>query len=181
MRTLFELEGLPSSHLPDVLRGRYAGDLGFPAQIAYANFVTSLDGIAALDPETPPSVISGKSDTDRFVMGLLRAFADAVVVGAETLRAEPRHRWTPAHIYPGLSAEYSELRTARGLQPEPQLVLLSRSGDVEPSLPAFAHGALIVTTDQAASRLRSSLLAGGRAIGLPDEALSVSNVLRVVR
>ncbi len=181
LRTLFEQEDLPSSQLPEALGQRYGGDLGFPPQTVYANFVTSLDGIAAIDPETPPSVISGKSETDRFVMGLLRAFADAVVVGAGTLRAEPRHWWTPAKIYPGLSAEYAELRTGRGLQPEPQLVLLTRKGDVDPSLPAFEQGALIVTTDQAASRLRSSLPSSSRAIGFPDEELSVSNVLRVVR
>jgi riboflavin biosynthesis pyrimidine reductase len=181
LRTLFESEGLPSSQLPDAPRLRYGGDLGFPPQTVYANFVTSLDGMAALDPETPPSVISGKNDTDRFVMGLLRAFADAVVVGAGTLRAEPRHRWTPAHIYPGLSAEYSELRTARGLQPEPQLVLLTRKGDVDPSLPAFEQGALIITTDQAAWRLQRSLPSASRVVGLPEKELSASNVVQVVR
>ncbi len=181
LRTLFELEGLPSARLPDALQQRYGGDLGFPPQTVYANFVTSLDGIAALDAETPPSVISGKSDTDRFVMGLLRAFADAVVVGAGTLRAEPRHRWTPAHIHPGLSTEYSELRAARGLQPAPQLVLLTRKGDVDPSLPAFEQGALIVTTDDAASRLRPSLPPASRAIGLPEAELGVSKLLQVVR
>ena len=181
LRTLFELEGLPTSPLPDTLRLRYGGDVGFPLQTVYANFVTSLDGIAALDPETPPSVISGKSDTDRFLMGLLRAFADAVVVGAGTLRAEPRHRWTPAHIYPSLSSEYSELRAALGLEPEPQLVLLTRRGDVDPSLPAFEHGALVVTTDEAASRLQRPLPSASRAVGLPERELNVSKMLDVVR
>ncbi|HEX2267878.1 MAG TPA: dihydrofolate reductase family protein [Actinomycetota bacterium] len=181
LRTLFEVEGLPSAGLPDALRQRYGGELGFPPQIVYANFVTSLDGIAALDPETPPSVISAKSDTDRFVMGLLRAFADAVVVGAGTLRAEPRHLWTPERIYPSTSADYAELRASLGRQSEPQLVLLTRKGDVDPSLPAFEAGALIVTTDQAASRLRSSLPPASRAIGLPEAELSVSTVLHIVR
>ncbi len=181
LRTLFEPGGRPSAELPDALRQRYGGELGFPPQIVYANFVTSLDGIAALDPETPPSVISGKSDTDRFVMGLLRAFADAVVVGAGTLRAEPRHLWTPERIYPSASAAYAELRASLGRQPEPQLVLLTRKGDMDPTLPAFETGALIVTTGQAASRLRSSLPPASRAIGLPDAELSVSSVLHVLR
>ncbi len=181
LSTLFELEGLPSSPLPDALRQRYGGDLGFVPQTVYANFVTSLDGVAALDPETPPSVVSGKSDTDRFVMGLLRAFADAVVVGAGTLRAEPRHLWTPERIYPGAAAGYSELRSALGLQPEPQLVLLTRKGDIDPSLPAFEQGALLVTTDEAALSLQPSLPSASRAVGLPEGELSVSRVLQVVR
>jgi riboflavin biosynthesis pyrimidine reductase len=181
LRTIFEREGLRSSRLPDALRQRYGGDLDFAPQTVYANFVTSLDGIAALDPETPPSVISGKSDSDRFVMGLLRAFADAVVVGAGTLRAEPRHRWTPERIYPSASAGYSELRAALRLQPEPQLVLLTRKGDIDPSLPAFEQGALIVTTDEAALRLQPSLPSASRAVGLPEKELSVSNVVQVVR
>ena len=181
LSTLFELEGLPSSPLPDALRQHYGGDLGFASQSVYANFVTSLDGVAALDPETPPSVLSGKSDMDRFVMGLLRAFADAVVVGAGTLRAEPRHLWTPARIYPSDSAGYSELRASLGLQPEPQLVLLTREGDVDTRLPAFEQGALIVTTDEAALRLRSAVPSASRAVGLPEAKLSVSNVLQLVR
>ena len=181
LRTLFEREGIRSSRLPDALRQRYGGDLGFAPQTVYANFVTSLDGVAALDSDTPPSVLSGKSDTDRFVMGLLRAFADAVVVGAGTLRAEPRHLWTPARIYPGASAGYSELRKNLERRPEPELVLLTRQGEVDASLPAFEHGALIITTDQAASRLRSTLPSASRAVGLPDGELGISNVLGVVR
>jgi len=31
-------------------------------------------------------------------MGLLRAVADAVIVGAGTLRSEPQHRWTAQYI-----------------------------------------------------------------------------------
>ncbi|HEX2090592.1 MAG TPA: dihydrofolate reductase family protein [Actinomycetota bacterium] len=181
LTTLFELEGLPSSPLTEALRQRYGGNLGFSPQTVYANFVTSLDGIAALDPETPPSIISGKSDTDRFVMGLLRAFAGAVVVGAGTLRAEPRHRWTPAHIYQGLATEYSEVRAALRLEREPQMVLLTRTGNVDPTLPAFEYGALIVTTDEAASRLKRSLPSASRAIGFPEEDLHVSTVLRAIR
>jgi len=78
----------------------YAGDLGFSEHCLYGNFVASLDGVVALGPEYPSSgsAISGREPADRFVMGLLRAFADAVLIGAGTLRATPTHRWTPEHV-----------------------------------------------------------------------------------
>ena len=137
--------------------------------------------MAALDPETPPSVLSGKSDTDRFVMGLLRAFAEAVVVGAGTLRSEPRHLWTPAHIYPSLSVAYAELRQTLGIEAEPQLFLLTRKGDLDPSLPAFEHGAVVITTEEATSRIHRSLPSTSKTVGVSERALKAGTVLDVVR
>ena len=181
LATLFEAPELPTTELPEPLRHRFGGDLGFNPETAYANFVSSVDGVVAIDPETPPSVLSGKSDTDRFVMGLLRAFAEAVVVGAGTLRAEPRHLWTPGHIYPDMTEPYAELRESLGLDPEPRLVLLSRRGDLDPSLPAFDRGALVLTTEEAASRLRRVLPASSKTMGLQEDRLTVPGVLEVVR
>ncbi len=91
LSTLFEREGLPSSPLPQALRERYGGggDLGFSPGTVYANFVTSLDGVAALDPKTPPSVVSAKNDMDRFVMGLLRAFRTEARVDPCAYLSEP--------------------------------------------------------------------------------------------
>ncbi|HYU63230.1 MAG TPA: dihydrofolate reductase family protein, partial [Verrucomicrobiae bacterium] len=64
--------------------------MAIPEGRVYANFVSSIDGIVALEAGTAPSggIISGRNEADRFVMGLLRAFADAVLVGAGTVRAE---------------------------------------------------------------------------------------------
>ena len=181
LTTLFERERPPDRELPGALREGYGGDLGIRRQSVYANFVGSLDGVVALDPKTPPSVLSGKSEADRFVMGLLRAFADAVVVGAGTLRSEPRHLWTPAHIYPSWADAYAEVRRSLGLPPEPRLVLMTRKGDLDPTLPSIDRGALIVTTNEAASRLQRSVPSASRAVGLPEQELSVANVLELVR
>jgi len=83
--------------------------------VIYANFVSSIDGVVTLGANpSAGSVISGKSAADRFVMGLLRACADAVVLGAGTLRATPGHLWTPAHVYPALATEFTALRSALG-------------------------------------------------------------------
>ena len=38
--------------------------------------------------------ISGGNQHDHLVMSLLRAMADAVIVGVKMLRASPEHRWT---------------------------------------------------------------------------------------
>ena len=57
------------------------------------NFVTTLDGVVSLN--TPGRAgggeISGFNQHDHMVMGMLRAVADAVIVGVGTLRASPHH------------------------------------------------------------------------------------------
>ena len=103
------------------------------------------------------SEISGRNRADRFLMGLLRACADAVLLGAGTLRATPGHQWTAEHIYPDLSAAFAELRASLGRAPRPRLVLLSASGDVPVAHVAVTAGATVVTTAAGASRLKGRL------------------------
>ncbi|HZY56655.1 MAG TPA: dihydrofolate reductase family protein [Rubrobacteraceae bacterium] len=92
---LYEVPNLPSYPLPATLERLHGGPFGFTGPRLFANFVTSLDGVVALPHVAgSPAVISGKSEADRFLMGLLRACAGAVLIGATTLRAEPQHRWT---------------------------------------------------------------------------------------
>ncbi len=110
---LFEAGDLPRYPLAARLRDRYGGEIGFPAAALYANFVSSLDGIVALDPSTPPAEISLHTESDRFVMALLRACAEAVVIGVGTLRAEPNHIWTPGALVP------EEARLVRRVAPHP--------------------------------------------------------------
>ncbi|TME87430.1 MAG: hypothetical protein E6I43_03265, partial [Chloroflexi bacterium] len=87
---MFEAPDLPDRSLHPELAELYDGGLAIPEGHVYANFVSSIDGIVALEAGTAPSggIISGRNEADRFVMGLLRAFADAVLVGAGTVRAE---------------------------------------------------------------------------------------------
>jgi hypothetical protein len=85
LTVLYEQPGPPRHPLPAPLARAYGGDVGFPQACVYGNFVASLDGVVALGPEYPSSgsAISGREPSDRFVMGLLRAFADAVLTGRE--------------------------------------------------------------------------------------------------
>jgi riboflavin biosynthesis pyrimidine reductase len=145
LEVLYETE-LPGYPLPADLERLY-GRLGFPEPVVYSNFVSSLDGVVSLGARpSAGSVISGKYPADRFVMGLLRSCADAVVVGAGTLRATPGHIWTGSHVYPELKASFAALRQSLGRAPEPQLVLVTASGKLDLSNPAIVSGALVLTT-----------------------------------
>ena len=71
------------------------GKLGFPSPPAerpwiYANFVQTLDGIVSLRGDAASGSDIAQSAEDRWLMDLLRAHADAVMVGMGTLREETR-------------------------------------------------------------------------------------------
>ena len=73
--------------LPDELRIAYGGDLWFPpsgSQRPYVigNFVSTVDGVVSYEiaGKSGGGDISGFDEPDRFIMGLLRASADAVML-----------------------------------------------------------------------------------------------------
>lgn len=90
-------------------------------------------------------------------MGLLRACADAVLLGAGTLRATPGHRWTAEHIFPRMARTFADLRGRLGRKPQPRLVLVTASGDFDTSHQALAEGVTIITTKQGAGALEARL------------------------
>ncbi len=138
----------------------YDGGLTIRDGSVYANFVSSIDGIVALDEGTAASggIISGRNEMDRFVMGLLRAFADAVLVGAGTVRAEGgKALWTPAYIFPAAAEAFAALRQSLKRLTPPRLVIVTARGDLDPSQRALEVGALVLTTLTAAPRLRKVL------------------------
>ena len=155
LETLYEHPDLEQQPLPAALNALYGGGLGLPAPCLYANFVASIDGVAALGPEHPSSgsAISGREPADRFVMGLLRACASAVLIGVGTLRSTPTHRWTPAHVYPDAAPDFAALRRDRGLPDQPELVVATAHGDLPTHHPALEAGAVIATTTAGARRL----------------------------
>lgn len=157
---------LPAYALPDELSRLY-GRIGFAHRVLYSNFVSSLDGVATLGSgASAGSVISGKHPADRFLMGLLRACADAVVIGAGTLRATPGHLWTPAHVFPDLAASFAALRAALGRIREPRLVVLTSTGKLDFGHPALVKGATVLTTADGARQIGNRLPAASEAIAL---------------
>jgi riboflavin biosynthesis pyrimidine reductase len=158
LEPLLEAPDLPAFDLPVALAEAYGGPLGFSEPRLYANFVASLDGVVAIPGETQSNrMVSAHSEADRFVMGLLRACADAVLVGAGTMLGSPRTLWTAEHAYPPAAALYGELRRARERPPRPTLAVLSGNGSLDPRHPALDEGALVVTSERGAARLRGRL------------------------
>ena len=73
------------------------GNFGFPAPPPhrpwiYSNFVQSLDGIVSLLGKHATGGDIAQSSADRWLMDVLRAYADAVLMGMTTLRIERRNR-----------------------------------------------------------------------------------------
>ena len=141
--------------LPERLEARYGGPLHLPDDVVYSNFVASIDGIAAIHGVPKSSaVISGGYDADRLTMGLLRAAADAVVIGAGTLR-EHSGPWTAAASYPSFARDFAEFRRMEGRTDDPRLVVITASGRLG-NTDALV-GALVLTTEDGARRIGSAL------------------------
>ena len=105
-----------------------------------SNFVSTIDGVVAFDTEgrTGGREISGASTPDRFLMGLLRATADAVLNGAGTVRSGAHHRWTPAYVYPPAAEAYAAWRRELGLAAaQPTTVIVSATGSIDPGHPGL--------------------------------------------
>lgn len=158
LEPLLETPGLPEFDVPVALAEGYGGPLGFSEPRLYANFVATLDGVVAIPGETQSNrIISAHSEADRFVMGLLRACADAVLVGAGTLLSSPRTLWTAENAYPAAAPLYGQLRRSRGRPAQPTLAVLSGNGSLNPRHPALEEGALVLTSERGAARLRRRL------------------------
>lgn len=163
LETLYDAVPGDDLPLPPELAARY-GRLPFPQHPGRAyvigNFVATLDGVVSLNVpgQSGGGPISGFNQHDRMVMGLLRAVADAVIVGAGTLRAVSQHRWTAEYIYPPLGHAYQQLRTTLGKVAAPLNVIVTARGDLDLNLPVFQSGdvpVLIVTSTQGSLRLRA--------------------------
>ena len=163
LESLFEMVPGAALPLPPELARLY-GRLAFPLHPGHAhvigNFVTTLDGVVELNESghAGGGDISGFNRHDRMVMGLLRAVADAVIVGAGTLRSVPQHRWAAQYIYPPLADVFQQLRINMGKPTPPLNVIVTTRGAVDLNLPVFQSGevpVLLVTNTQGEERIRS--------------------------
>jgi riboflavin biosynthesis pyrimidine reductase len=166
-----------AGRLPAPLAGLYGGDLALPEDVLYANVISSLDGVVSLvAPRGAGPTLRGAGDADRFVMAVLRALADAVVIGAGTLRADRGHLWTASYIDRERAGVYRELG-----RDEPRLVVVTASGELDPSERALEAGALVLTTDAGAARLRGRLPTASSVRPAGSAPLSSAAILAAVR
>jgi riboflavin biosynthesis pyrimidine reductase len=183
LELLYEAPGLPSFDLPEELHERYGGSLGFDEPRLVANFVSSVDGVVAAPAIIQSSkLISGRNDSDRFVMGFLRACADAIVIGSGTLGGSPRSLWTPDGPSPASAEAFAGLRRRRARPAEPALVVLTGTGNIDPGHPALERGALVLTTDDGARRLAGRLPERSEVVSLgAGSAVDLGAALALLR
>ena len=193
LETLFDAQRGTDLPLPPELAAIY-GQMRFPLQpdrpYIFANFVTSLDGVVSL--EAPGRAgggdISGNNKHDHMLMGILRAAADAIIVGAGTLRKSPRHIWTAEHIYPPFSTFYQQLRRNMNKTEPPLNVIVTLQGNVNLDQPLFQSGkvpVLIITTMRGEQRLRQQTIPPSTEIAAlaqnEEGLLSTQAMLEVVQ
>lgn len=128
----------------------------------YVNFVMSHDGRVSFNEpgHGGGGDISRRDRHDRWLMGLLRARADAVLVGGSSIVAAGNHIWTPQAVFHEDKHAWETLRADEGRTPVPLLVVLTRSGNVPAHAPALDSPdlpVLVATTNAGEQRAREIL------------------------
>jgi riboflavin biosynthesis pyrimidine reductase len=158
LQLLEEVSGQPAFDLPAELERLYGSRLGFPRRCLFTNFVETVDGVIAIpELERSNALIAGGSEADRFVMGLLRACADAVLIGTGTLLATPRGGWQADAIYPPAAEHFAELRRRLGKPERVPVAVVTTGTSFDPSHPLLERGALVLTTGDGADALAATL------------------------
>jgi riboflavin biosynthesis pyrimidine reductase len=176
--------------LPPELASIY-GHLSFPVPgekpYVIANFVSTIDGVVTLNVpgHNASGEISGSNRLDHILMGILRSIADAIIVGAGTLREAIKHKWTAAHIYPPFADAYQLLRNNLGKSEAPLNVFVTKLGNVNFDLHAFQSidiPILIITTKQGYNRILSQSIPPSVQIVAVDSntTLSAQDILKAV-
>lgn len=130
-----------------------------------ANMVSSLDGAVHHKGHSKPL----SSEADMRVFGVLRALADVVVVGAETVRQEG---YGPVKRRPA----FQERRAAAGQSPAAAVAVVSASLELDLTAPLFTEArvpTLVVTGSQApAERLEAVRRTGAEVVFAGDGAVA---------
>jgi riboflavin biosynthesis pyrimidine reductase len=101
-------------------------------------------------------------------MGLLRASADAVLVGAGTMRASPAGTWRPERAYPPAADSFAALRRRRGRPERPTVAFVTAGGSFDSTHPALEQHAIVLTTARAAGHVRARVPAASEVVAVND-------------
>jgi riboflavin biosynthesis pyrimidine reductase len=129
------------------------------------NLIASVDGKAA-GPDGSSRSINGPEDVR--VLKAIRSWADAVVVGAGTARAE---RYTDVRVPPAVSAERERL----GQTQRPALAIVTRSGELPGGLSVAWTWVLAPSSSPVANALTHEW--SGRLIFAGDDALDARTAI----
>lgn len=156
--------------LPPEFQEIYGSDWRLPADTTkpylFSNFAISHDGRISynLDGYYTGGCVTSFDTRDRWIMGLLRARADAVMVGDRTLELEPRdHLWTPGYICPQDKEAFASLRFLEKRPPTALHCFLSLEGRIHWESDVFSMPEIpivIATTRHGGDRIRREKPAG---------------------
>ena len=151
--------------LPQNLLG-FVGNIGFPAAPpdrpwVFSNFVQSLDGLVSFGGDKPGGEWISQSRHDRWMMDLLRAHADALICGSNSLRLETQYGKIPGGpVFRIVDAELLRLRHEILGRKKLKNIVVTGAGDLavrDYRLFRSEHvDALIVTSPNGALRLRDT-------------------------
>jgi riboflavin biosynthesis pyrimidine reductase len=141
------------------LSGMYAPPVQLPVGRPFVrvNMISSIDGAVSVDGRSGP--LGGVGD--RRVFSVLRSWAEVIVVGAGTMRAE---QYGPVRFDDAVQTA----RRARGQAPVPPIAVVSRSANFEYGTPFFTDAAvkpIIVTTDERGAELAGDAETRAEVIG----------------
>lgn len=152
------VQQLPATVAPADLAALYRE----PPDGVRVNMITSLDGAAFFDGVAGPL----SDPTDQNLLLTLRGYADVILVGAGTVRAEG---YGPVRLDP---TQIADRQQRWGVASLPPLAVVTQTGHVPASLFAEGHRPILVTTArlaQARPELRRHadfLIAGDTAVDL---------------
>ena len=167
--------------------------MGFPPTHAdrpwtFANFVQSIDGIASFKgPHAAGSDIS-QSAEDRWLMDLLRAHADAIITGINTLVEEtlsaPQLNGGRGPVYRIEEETLRDLRMKLGGKRE-KVIFVTASGSLDPRAYRVFDGdlmdALVLTTTAGAARLRGRIDPARLIIAGQEKTIDLHGAVRVLQ
>jgi 5-amino-6-(5-phosphoribosylamino)uracil reductase len=137
----------------------------------FTNGAVSLDGKLALENR---SIIQFSSAQDRRSVFQLRARADAVLCGAETVE-------TFAIDLEAGSAAFRKKRKRSGLAPEPLRILVSQGGNIDPGAKIFhkpVSPVILITTKTAAKQCAAKLRGLATVKGFGQEGVDFVRAFR---
>lgn len=184
---LLELDGNVGKGLPTELKQIYGGDWIVPdtseRPYSYSNFVMSHDGRVSfsIPGHEGGGDVSGFNRHDQWLMALARARADAVVVGANTLRTESEHEWTAGFIFPEDEQAFADFRKAEGRNELPLQVIVTRSGELNADAAIFQSDefrVLVATSNLGSQRLSEVSLPNTEVLEFGDTDVNMSKLYR---
>jgi riboflavin biosynthesis pyrimidine reductase len=177
--------------LPEQWQRIYGSDWRLPSKESgphvFVNFATSRDGRISF---SEPGHAGGGDVTDfnlpdQWLMGLIRARADVVLIGDTTLRAELHWLGFPEFMFPSDADAFRALRRSEKRSENALHVILTLHGDLPPEAAIFQRSDLhvvVATTSNGRTNARElmSLPAKVEVVDLGDDGVDPTRLIRLL-